>query len=426
MPRRGWHPGPRAIIGDPTDPRGMAALRDQYLDHMAVLNFAPDTIYVRRVYLNFFVKWCHERSVVRPGEVTKPIVDRYQRWMYQFRSPKGKPLSFTSQNGRLAAVKAWFRWLTRFNHILSNPASDVDLPRVDRKLPRHVLTASEVDQILNGTEIKDLRGLRDRAFLETLYSTGLRRREMVNLSIYDVDMERGTVLVRKGKNRKDRIVPIGQRAILWLSKYLSEARPQLAPNREEALFVTQIGDPFTANSATQLARHYVEKAKLPSGKRGACHLFRHTMATLMLEGGADVRYVQAMLGHADISSTQIYTHVGIRTLQQVHAITHPAGLVKRPSSIGVAGHVLPAYGANEGSDLPDVLVEDPACRRGLREDQPLPRPGRAPPVNGNAADLADFLARDDDDDTLDELGAGDTGDAAGGAEVAAFGRADDG
>ncbi len=268
--------------------------------------------------------------------------------------------------------------------------------------------------------------LRDRAFLETLYSTGLRRREMVNLSIYDVDMERGTVLVRKGKNRKDRIVPIGQRAILWLSKYLSEARPQLAPNREEALFVTQIGDPFTANSATQLARQYVEKAKLPSGKRGACHLFRHTMATLMLEGGADVRYVQAMLGHADISSTQIYTHVGIRTLQQVHAITHPAGLVKRPSSIGVAGNVLPAYGANEGSDLPDVLVEDPACRRGLREDQPLPRPGRAPPVNGNAADLADFLARDDDDDTLDELGAGDTGEAAGGAEVAAFGRADDG
>ena len=137
-------------------------------------------------------------------------------------------------------------------------------------------------------------------------------------------------MVRDGKWHKDRYVPVGERAILWLGKYLAEVRPIRAPRREDTLFLTNVGEPFTPDSMTQLARDYVEKAKLPGGKRGACHVFRHTMATLMLEGGADIRYIQAMLGHADLSTTQIYTQVGIRNLQQVHAATHPTGMLKRP------------------------------------------------------------------------------------------------
>ncbi len=300
-------------------------------------------------------------------------------------------------------MKAWFRWLTRENHILSNPAADVDLPRVDRKLPRHILTASEADQIINGADINDPLGLRDRAILETLYSTGLRRGEIANLNIYDVDLDRATVLVRKGKFRKDRIVPIGQRALMWLSKYLIDARPQLASPREDALFVTNLGELFTPASLTQLARQYVEKARLPSGKRGSCHLFRHTMATLMLEGGADVRYIQAMLGHADLSTTQIYTHVGIRVLQQVHALTHPTGLLKRghvPAAEGAASAANGApQSAGSGTTAPDVQEENATPNKPLHPPPPPPPPLSSADPPPDARVLDDIL--DDEEDTDD-------------------------
>jgi integrase/recombinase XerD len=281
---------------------------------------------------------------------------------------------------------------------------------VDSKLPRHVLTASEVDQIINGTDVNSPVGLRDRAILETLYSTGLRRMEMINLNIYDVDMERGTVLVRKGKFRKDRMVPIGERALLWLNKYLAEARPQLALGREEAMFVTNAGEPFSANSLTPTVRRYVLKAKLASGKHGGCHMFRHTVATLMLEGGADIRYIQAMLGHAHLNTTQIYTHVGIRALQQVHAMTHPAGMLKRPEgkasapdtpagggSAGVNGGAHKDRGGEACHDLPDVLVEDPTSKE-------LVYPPPPPPSAADLQALAAVLVDDEDDDTSDTEG----------------------
>jgi integrase/recombinase XerD len=217
-----------------------------------------------------------------------------------------------------------------------DPASEIELPRVNKRLPRHILTASEADQVINQTDPADTLGVRDRAILETLYSTGLRRSEMVRLSIYDVHLERATVMVRQGKWHKDRLVPIGQRALAWLNKYLAEVRPMLAPVGEETLFVTNAGEPFTPESMSQLARGYIERAQLPGGKQGACHIFRHTMATLMLEGGADIRYIQAILGHSHLSTTQVYTQVGIRMLQQVHAATHPAGLLKPPGGNGNA------------------------------------------------------------------------------------------
>jgi integrase/recombinase XerD len=321
---------PIPVVGDPTDSRGMAQLRDRFLENMAVRNYSPRTVESRTGYLNRFIKWCDERAIVRPSDVTKPIVDRYQRWLYQYRSPQGKALSFHSQYTHLVPVKAWFRWLTRENYILSNPASELEMPRVEHRLPKHILTAAEADQVINGTDAAEPLGIRDRAILETLYSTGLRRLELVKLKLYDLDVERQQVAVRDGKWHKDRIVPVGERALLWLEKYLADVRPLLAPPREDTFFLTNIGEPFSPDSMTQLARLYVEKAQLPGGKRGACHLFRHTMATLMLEGGADIRYIQAMLGHADLSTTQIYIQVGITKLKQVHAATHPTGMLKRP------------------------------------------------------------------------------------------------
>lgn len=176
--------------------------------------------------------------------------------------------------------------------------------------------------------MKTPSGLRDRAILETLYSTGVRRAELIGLHLYDVDAERGTLMIRDGKGRRDRVIPTGERAAAWIRKYTDEARPHLVvdPN-DTVLFVTDRGDPFPETSLSYLARDYIVAAKI--GKKGACHIFRHSMATAMLENGADVRFIQAMLGHAKLTSTEVYTHVAIRKLIDIHARTHPGAKLER-------------------------------------------------------------------------------------------------
>ncbi len=188
--------------------------------------------------------------------------------------------------------------------------------------------AGEADRVLNQANVADPLGVRDRAMLETFYSTGMRRMELLSLKLYDLDIERGTVMIRLGKGKKDRMIPIGSRALAWIDKYVIEARPTLVREPDDGtLFLSNLNEAFTPNRLTQLVREYVDAAQL--GKRGACHLFRHTMATLMLENGADIRFIQQMLGHAELSTTQIYTQVSIRKLKEIHSLTHPARLEKQ-------------------------------------------------------------------------------------------------
>jgi integrase/recombinase XerD len=270
-----------------------------------------------------------DRQLLRPTDVTKPILERYARWLYHHRKDDGRPLSFGSQYGQLMGVRMFFRWLARQNHFLSNPASELDLPRREKRLPKHVLTISEAEAVINQSTPNDPLGLRDRAILETFYSTGMRRMELVNLKLFDVDFDRGTVLIH-GKGKKDRMIPIGDRALAWIEKYLNDVRPSIVVEPDEGwLFLTKEGTQLIADHLSSLVKRYVEAANL--GKTGACHLFRHTMATLMLEGGADVRYIQQMLGHSRLETTEVYTHVSIRTLKAIHSATHPAHL-QRPSS----------------------------------------------------------------------------------------------
>jgi integrase/recombinase XerD len=213
-----------------------------------------------------------------------------------------------------------------------SPLERLELPRLGLRLPKAILTAEEADRIIPETDIAvhmgDPLGLRDRAILQTLYATGMRRMELVNLKVWDVDTERATVNIRQGKGNKDRFIPLGDRAAPWVHRYMLEGRPQLVGDADgRTLFLTHAGEPLALDYLTELVRGYVDKAlsaEGQSGKRGACHLFRHTMATLMLEGGADIRFIQAMLGHAKLTSTQIYTHVAVRQLQEIHRATHPA------------------------------------------------------------------------------------------------------
>jgi integrase/recombinase XerD len=160
----------------------------------------------------------------------------------------------------------------------------------------------------------------------------MRRLELANLKLYDLDTERGTVTIRQGKGKKDRVIPIGDRAAAWIEKYIRESRPQLVVEPDDhTVFLSNAGEPFCLDHLSDLVREHVDAANL--GKRGACHMFRHVCATLMLENGADIRYIQQMLGHADLKTTQIYTQVSIRQLKRIHAATHPAAKLDKEKAI---------------------------------------------------------------------------------------------
>jgi integrase/recombinase XerD len=321
MPRKGQRT-PKRLPGDASDASGFLVLLSDYLEWLRVRNYSEATVHNREHYVGEFIKWGHERALTRPADITKPILERYQRWLFHYRKDNGQPLSFPSQIQHLIPVRAFFKWLCRLNHLLANPAADLDLPRGEKRLPKHILTAAEVERILAVPQLGDPLGLRDRALMEVFYSTGMRRMEAISLKLYDLDPERGTVMIRQGKGKKDRMIPMGERAFAWVRRYVDEARPKLALTPDGGtLFLTNLGTPFEAGRLTQLVREHVNAAE--TGKSGACHLFRHTMATLMLENGADIRFIQQQLGHAELSTTQIYTQVSIRMLKEVHTRTHP-------------------------------------------------------------------------------------------------------
>jgi integrase/recombinase XerD len=335
MPRKGqrvkhhktaW-PKPRLPKVERPDPLAVLPLTrymQEHFDWMRVNGYSEDTIRARRVAIRRFITWCEERALRSPGEITKPILERYQRHLYYHRKSDGRPMTLGSQLGCLAPLKTFFKWLAKENHIPYNPASELTLPQPPKHLPRVILSVEEIESILREAEPKSAQGLRDRAMLETLYSCGLRRMEITGLALYDIDLKRRLIVVREGKGRRDRVVPIGQRAAAWVEKYLLEARPQLLVADSASLFLTDYGEPVTPEYVAQRVRRYMEFAGID--KPGACHLFRHACATHMLENGADTRFIQALLGHSDLSTTQIYTRVSIEKLREIHDATHPARL----------------------------------------------------------------------------------------------------
>ncbi|MCP4474738.1 MAG: site-specific tyrosine recombinase XerC [Gammaproteobacteria bacterium] len=314
-------PKPKAT--PPIDHNGLYPYLLRFTEWGYVKGLSPATVKSRDRSLRRFIAWCDERSLDDPTAITKPILESYQKHLYYYRKSNGEPLSHGSQHALLAPIRAFFKWLSRENYILYNPASELELPRQQRGLPRAILSEDEIDTIISLPDIKTPYGIRDRAILETLYSVGIRRMELVNLNIYDIDSSRKTLLVREGKGRKDRLLPLGERALHWVERYRLEARPELQTSHTETtLFLTDYGEPWVRNRLSELIKKYLHHAKID--KPGACHLFRHAMATHMLDNGADIRYIQMMLGHSDLSTTQIYTQVSIEKLRQIHAATHPA------------------------------------------------------------------------------------------------------
>jgi len=295
----------------------------RYLESLAVRNYTADTIEGRKDALKIFLHWSTDRDLHDPRAITKPILESYQRHLWRWRKTNGKPLGISTQRSRLGTVKDFFAHLVKQNHLPANPASELEMPRPEKRLPQESLSLQEVKQLLNIPDTADPLGLRDRAILELFYSTGMRRSELTKLEFHDLNRDRQTLQIRQGKGHKDRVVPVGTRALKWLERYLDETRPKLLLDpHERALFVTSYGEAFNPDVLSRMVSKFIKRAEIT--KPGSCHILRHSCATHMLEGGADIRFIQQLLGHEKLETTAIYTHVSIEQLKAVHSKTHPA------------------------------------------------------------------------------------------------------
>jgi integrase/recombinase XerD len=334
----------QALLG-PCDPNSIAAWMRRYLEALTVRHHSRLGLNAIRSKLAWFHHWCLEREITRPAQLTHAQLVRFQQHLFHARKPNGEPYTINGQRSVLDSVLGWCRWMVRHGHMPSNPAADLELPKKNFYHLREPLSVREVEAVLALPDLEDVYGLRDRALLEVLYATGLRRQEVTHLNCSDIDEARGCLFVRQGKGRKDRFVPIGERALAWIRKYERDSRPQLllvdgkghtntqADPKEPRLFLNQYGLPLSPYALSWRIRRYFDAAGVK--KAGACHLFRHTTATAMLDNGADIRHVQAMLGHSIITTTQRYTHVSIARLRAVHAATHPgASLTRRGDESG--------------------------------------------------------------------------------------------
>jgi integrase/recombinase XerD len=300
-----------------------------HLQSLAAARYAAVTIAARRAHLRLFSEWGEARGVTALAGITPAVLEAYRGWLSERRRVvDGRPLSWSTHANQLTGVRMLLAWATRAKWLNVNPAAELPMPRSPKRLPRAVLSVSETERVLQEPDTETKLGLRDRAILEVLYSTGIRRMELVGLDVADLDCERQVLFIREGKGKRDRVVPIGARAIRWVERYLDCVRPQLVARRDAgesgALFLSARGTRIRPTRLTERLHRYVQTAGVR--KPGSVHIFRHTMATLMHDAGADIRDLQEILGHAQLSTTEIYTRVSIERLKAVHAKTHPAGL----------------------------------------------------------------------------------------------------
>lgn len=270
------------VVGNLNNPESFASHLLRFFEWCQIQQYTTSTVRSWKAVLRQFTQWCLDRGIDQPRLVTYPILTQYQRHLFYYRKTNGNPLSTYSQNARLSPVKTLFRWLTREHYILFNPASELQLPKKQRALPRAILSLEEVDSLLSQANIHDIYGIRDRAMMEVLYSSGIRRMELMNLKVHDVAHNLGTLFIHEGKGKKDRVVPIGDRALAWLKKYQDDIRPQLVLGEDDyTLFINQYGEKMSMGGFSRKIRVYMQQAGID--KPGSCHLFRHSMATHMLE-----------------------------------------------------------------------------------------------------------------------------------------------
>lgn len=277
---------------------------------------AKNTLASYRLDLKKFANWLYKTENTKVHLSDKVHI-------HKFIAEVAKTSRATTQRRIIASLKKFYTHIKKQNPNLEDPTVSLILPNMPMRFPK-TLSELEVEKLINAPNINTPSGLRDRTMLEMLYATGLRVSELIKLSMFEIAQEIGAVRII-GKGNKERLVPVGEIALQWLKQYLESARPTLIGNKQvEGLFITRLGQTMSRQAFWQMIKKYATIADIPQEKISP-HTIRHAFATHLLNHGADLRVVQLLLGHADISTTQIYTHVARERLKDIHTKHHPRG-----------------------------------------------------------------------------------------------------
>jgi integrase/recombinase XerD len=285
----------------------LIGFRDYLISHSS-------SIHTRNAYLSDLLQCAQSSSV----SLSQWQAHDVQQLLLSLHAQGRNPRSIARY---ISALRQFFKFLRESHLRLDNPLAEIKTPKQGRPLPKD-LSASDVEALLAAPDVHQTLGLRDRAMLEVLYACGLRVSELIGLQTQMLNLEQGYVRI-KGKGNKERLVPLGEVAIAWVNRYLLEARPQLYTTATDALFLTQHGGMMSRQNFWYAIKRYALIANIHSSL--SPHVLRHAFATHLLNHGADLRVVQMLLGHSDLSTTQIYTHVAQARMQQIHQKYHPRG-----------------------------------------------------------------------------------------------------
>ena len=321
----------------PRQRRRMELLLERFVEAMTTWAFSKRTIPSYAQHVAVFLDWLEKETDVGDlGEVTPEVLSSYQTALLGMERKRpgkrkatpetpaadGGRLSTSTQHARLSALRSFFGFLAREGKLLVDPAASLVLPKKRRSLPRSLLTPKEALKLVESIETKTPMGHRDRAVVEVLYATGIRNAELRGLTLADFDAEAGTLFVRAGKGGKDRVLPLGPLVTAIVSDYVQLARSKLAKRSGvTSLFVSNHGWPLWPASVVRIVDFAAKRAGIKKAVRP--HRLRHACATHMLQGGADVRHIQRLLGHSSLSTTEVYTRVEIGDLKAVHKRFHP-------------------------------------------------------------------------------------------------------
>ncbi|MEW6621636.1 MAG: site-specific tyrosine recombinase XerD [Bacillota bacterium] len=296
----------------------MKVLLERFLHYLAVeRGLSENTLSAYLSDLNIFMKYLEEKNFDCIYQLSNQVLINYIIYL----KTQGKSPATISRNR--AAIKTFLRFLVNEGILNSNPSENLQSSRHSRKLPI-VLTVQQIDTLLERPRINTLTGLRDKAMLEVLYASGLRVSELVTLNLGDIELTKGFIKCI-GKGSKERIVPLGSMAIFYLNQYLDQSRVKLVKKPGEmAVFVNNLGKRLTRQGLWKIIKKYAKGAGIADITP---HTLRHSFATHLLANGADLRAVQEMLGHADISTTQIYTHLTKSHLKEIYEKTHPRAII---------------------------------------------------------------------------------------------------
>ena len=297
-----------------------AAILDEFFDMLWLEDgLSRNTLQSYRNDLQLFADWLSKQE----KREQESLIDATHSDVLEFLASRVSAKVKASTTSReLSSMKRFYRYLLRQGIITIDPSLNIDPPKLLRNLPES-LTEEEVEQLLNAPNLSSSLGLRDRAMLEVLYATGLRVSELINLKFSQVSQDMGVVKVM-GKGRKERLTPLGEESLEWLNRYTRQSRPLLLQGIvTDTVFVTSRGGAMTRQAFWYLIKRHAQTVGIK--KHLSPHTLRHAFATHLLNHGADLRVVQLLLGHADISTTQIYTHIARERLKQLHSMHHPRG-----------------------------------------------------------------------------------------------------